>query len=74
MRTVSDTSPVSNLAIIGQINLLREQFDKVSIPQAVFNQTNRIAHTSIELSKTRARFFIALELEKGILAEAGESR
>jgi len=35
MRTVSNTSPISNLAIIGQLNLLREQFGNLWIPQAV---------------------------------------
>jgi predicted nucleic acid-binding protein len=44
MRTVSNTSPISNLAIIGQLNLLREQFGEVWIPEAVINESNRISH------------------------------
>jgi len=32
---VSNTSPISNLASIGRLNLLRQQFDHVLIPEAV---------------------------------------
>jgi len=38
MRAVSDTSPISNLAIIGRLPLLRSQFDEVWIPAAVFSE------------------------------------
>ena len=34
MRVVSDTSPVLNLAIVGQLSLLREQFGEIWIPPA----------------------------------------
>jgi uncharacterized protein len=44
MRTVSNTSPISNLAIIGQLDLLREQFGEVWIPQSVFAESDNIAH------------------------------
>jgi len=35
MQVVSDTSPVLNLAIIGRLELLLEQFGKILIPSAV---------------------------------------
>jgi len=35
MPTVSNTSPISNLAIIGHLDLLRIRFSEVWIPQAV---------------------------------------
>jgi predicted nucleic acid-binding protein len=35
MPTVSDTSPISNLAYIGRLDLLREQFSELFIPEAV---------------------------------------
>src|SRR5271165_4335237 len=35
MAAVSNTSPISNLAIIGRLNLLRSQFVEVFIPEAV---------------------------------------
>jgi hypothetical protein len=38
MLVVSDTSPVLNLAIIGHLHLLRQQFGKVWLPQAVIDE------------------------------------
>ena len=38
MIVVSNTSPITNLASIGQLDLLRELYGEVSIPQAVFDE------------------------------------
>jgi predicted nucleic acid-binding protein len=38
MLVVSDTSPLSNLAIIGRLDLLREQFGEVLMPPAVAHE------------------------------------
>ncbi len=38
MPAVSNTSPLLNLAIIGQLGLLRQQFDEVLIPPAVLRE------------------------------------
>jgi predicted nucleic acid-binding protein len=38
MPVVSNTSPVLNLAIIGQLSLLREQFGEIWIPAAVWEE------------------------------------
>ena len=38
MPVVSNTSPILNLAIIGQLDLLREQFAEVLIPPAVLTE------------------------------------
>lgn len=38
MQVVSNTSPILNLAIINQLDLLRQQFDKVIIPNAVLEE------------------------------------
>lgn len=38
MVVVSDTSPIINLAIIGQLDLLPKLFQKVILPQAVFDE------------------------------------
>jgi hypothetical protein len=54
MRTVSDTSPISNLAIIGQLNLLREQFGTVWIPQAVYEECGRMPQASARESILQA--------------------
>jgi uncharacterized protein len=38
MPVVSNTSPILNLAIIGQLELLHQQFDEVLIPPAVLSE------------------------------------
>lgn len=38
MIVVSDTSPITNLAAIGQLDLLRQLYNSVIIPQAVYNE------------------------------------
>jgi|SRR3990172_2894144 len=38
MPTVSNTSPILNLAIIGRLSLLRQQFGEVIIPKAVLEE------------------------------------
>ena len=38
MIIVSDTSPITNLAAIGQLDLLRQLYSSVSIPKAVYNE------------------------------------
>ena len=36
MIVVSDTSPITNLAAIGQVDLLRQLYGQVYLPDAVF--------------------------------------
>lgn len=38
MIIVSDASPIINLAVIGQLNLLQKLYGKVIIPQAVYEE------------------------------------
>jgi len=79
MLVVSNTSPLSNLAIIGRLELVREQLGMVVIPPAVqvelsLNPNNRIPSLKAESERLRneARFFISPALEKGLLTSAGE--
>jgi uncharacterized protein len=44
MVTVSNTSPLSNLAIIGRLDLLHDQFDTVLVPPAVRQELARLRH------------------------------
>jgi len=44
MRVVSNTSPISNLAIIGRLDLLRAKYGRVIIPQAVRDELDRLSH------------------------------
>lgn len=42
MIVVSNTSPIMNLAIIGQLNLLNRLYGKVFIPEAVFQELSTV--------------------------------
>lgn len=46
MHIVSNTSPVSNLAIVGRLELLRAKFGRVTIPSAVAHELSRLTHPS----------------------------
>jgi len=46
MRVVSNTSPVSNLAAIGRLDLLRAQFREVLVPEAVARELENIPRPS----------------------------
>lgn len=52
MIIVSDTSPITNLAAIGQLDLLRQLYSRVIIPEAVYNQMvdiNKIVPGAVEV-------------------------
>jgi hypothetical protein len=44
MHVVSNTSPLSNLAIIGRLDLLRQRYGLVRIPPAVAQELARLSH------------------------------
>ena len=44
MVVASDTSPISNIAIIGRLNLLRSQFREIWIPGAVRSELDELSH------------------------------
>jgi len=46
MRVVSNTSPVSNLAIIGRLELLRAKYGRVIIPVVVKEELTRLSHSA----------------------------
>lgn len=49
MIIVSDTTPLSELAKVGKLNLLRDVFSKVIIPQEVYNQVTTGTHPAVNL-------------------------
>ncbi|WP_414756275.1 DUF3368 domain-containing protein [Anabaena sp. CCY 9910] len=52
MIIVSDTSPITNLAAIGQLDLLRQLYGSVIIPKAVYNEmvgVNKIVPGAVEV-------------------------
>jgi predicted nucleic acid-binding protein len=58
MPVVSNTSPISNLAVIGRLDLLRGQFQKILIPEAVDRELKALSH-----SQARAAIEVALKEE-----------
>ncbi|TAK32788.1 MAG: DUF3368 domain-containing protein [Saprospiraceae bacterium] len=42
MIVVSDTSPISNLFVIGKLELLRDVYQQIIVPQAVFNELMKL--------------------------------
>ena len=44
MRVVSNTSPISNLAIIGRLELLQRRYQIVRIPPAVRRELEALSH------------------------------
>jgi len=49
---VSDTTPLSELAKVGKLNLLRDIFGKVIIPQEVYNEVTTGTHPAVNLVKS----------------------
>ena len=44
MRAVSNTSPISNLAIIGRLDLLRQRYGMLRVPPAVSQELSALSH------------------------------
>jgi predicted nucleic acid-binding protein len=44
---VSDTTPLSELAKVGQLNLLRDMFGQVIIPEEVYNEVTTGTHPAV---------------------------
>lgn len=54
MRVVSNTSPISNLAIIGRLDLLKQRYRTVRIPPAVGHELSALSHPSAKALITAA--------------------
>ena len=55
MLVVSDTSPLSNLAIIGRLELLRAQFNEVTMPPAVARELAMLGDPVAQSVLSKAR-------------------
>jgi uncharacterized protein len=44
MRVVSNTSPLTNLAVIGNLDWVREEFGRVAIPEEVWHELSALEH------------------------------
>ena len=55
MLVASDTSPISNLAIVGRLKLLRTQFEEIWIPGAAESELQGLPHASALANIQEAR-------------------
>jgi len=53
MRVVSNTSPISNLAIIGRLDLLKRRYGVVRIPFAVAAELSALSHPPAKATCSR---------------------
>ena len=49
MIVVSDTSPISNLFLIGELELLRNLYNGILIPQSVMNELKKLENFDISI-------------------------
>lgn len=54
-RAVSNTSPLTNLAVIGRLDLVRNQLKQVSVPEAVWREMLALPHASGRAALVAAR-------------------
>jgi predicted nucleic acid-binding protein len=54
MRAVSNTSPLSNLAIIGRLDFLKQRYGTVRIPPAVARELSALSHPAAQARLTAA--------------------
>jgi predicted nucleic acid-binding protein len=73
MWVVSDTSPISNLAIIGRLDLLKRRYGALG-ELLHARQTGILPNLRSEIKRLRpeAGFFVDTEIERFILSQVGE--
>jgi hypothetical protein len=54
-QAVSNTSPLTNLAVIGRLGLVREQLAEISIPTAVWSEMLALPHAAGRAALIKAR-------------------
>ena len=62
MHVVSDTSPLSNLAIIDRLELAWEQFGVIWVPEAVSGELERLRHRGGQEELVKARLTGRLQI------------
>jgi uncharacterized protein len=61
MTIVSNTSPITNLAAIGELNLLHQLYGTITIPQAVYNKMAGISRTVPETLEVQTLSWITVQ-------------
>ncbi len=73
MAVVSDTSPLTNLAIINRLDLVWEQFGEITIPKAVSRELSRLEHVKARGAILEARhdgWLTTRALSQRVMADA----
>lgn len=82
MTVVSNTSPISNLAAIGQLSLLQQVYGRITIPQAVADEIAKVATIYTQAASVPQQDWINIQLAddvttvarlRGEKLDAGES-
>ncbi|MCW5551992.1 MAG: DUF3368 domain-containing protein [Verrucomicrobiae bacterium] len=68
MRAVSNTSPVSNLAIIGRLDLLKRRYGAVLIPPAVAEELSALSHAGAKarIADALAESWLVVQTPSGL--------
>lgn len=71
MQVFSNTSPLCNLAIIGQLSLLWRFYDEVTIPQAVWAELEELDHEkareSLEDARAAGHIYVVPVLDQSLI-------
>ena len=66
MIIVSDTSPVSNLLIIGQLDILSQLFGEIIIPPKVFEEIQRLESFEIDIEEIKNSDWIKIIIPSNV--------
>ncbi len=66
MIIVSDTSPVSNLLIIGELDILSQLFGEIIIPPKVFEEIQKLENFDIDIKEIRNSNWIKIVIPSDI--------
>ena len=69
MTVVSDTSPITNLAAVGQLDLLREIYGTIILPQAVYDELTGLGYT---VPRLKYKVYLGFRLSKSLTAHLGK--
>ena len=60
MLVISDTSPISNLVVIGKLSLLKKVFDSILIPEAVYTEIKALENFNVDLTEFKNASWIKI--------------
>lgn len=70
MTVVSNTSPISNLAAIGQLSLLQQVYGRITIPQAVADEIAKVATIYTQAASVPQQDWIKIQSVNDVMTVA----